>query len=65
MIADRGFASYHVFAHAIENGIDFIIWAKDVSVQRMLRLNALPDSLDTTMGIFLSRTRSNKEIPPS
>ena len=33
-IADRGFSSYNVFAHAIENQIDFIIRAKDLNVQR-------------------------------
>lgn len=61
IIADRGFASYHVFAHAIENGIDFVIRAKDINVKRMLRLDALPDSLDTTVEIFLSRTQSKKK----
>lgn len=61
IISDRGFASYNVFAHALENNIDFIIRAKDVNVQRMLRINALPDSLDTTVEIFLSRTQSKKK----
>ena len=29
-IADRGFSSYNVFAHAIENNVDFLIRAKDI-----------------------------------
>lgn len=61
IIADRGFASYNVFAHAIEDGIDFAIRAKDITVQRLLRLASLPDFLDTTVEIFLTRTQSKKK----
>lgn len=60
-LADRGFASYNVFAHAIENSIDFAIRAKDVNVRRMLSLESLPDSLDTTVELFLARTHSKKK----
>ena len=31
-VADRGFSSYNVFAHAIENQINFMIRAKDLNV---------------------------------
>ena len=60
-IADRGFSSYNVFAHAIENQIDFIIRAKDLNVQRFLRVNSLPDKLDTTVELILTRTQSKKK----
>ena len=60
-IADRGFSSYNVFAHAIENQIDFIIRAKDLNVQRFLRVNSLPDKLDTTVELILTRTQSQKK----
>lgn len=35
-VADRGFASYNVFAHAIEKRCFFAIRAKDVNIKRLL-----------------------------
>ena len=60
-IADRGFSSYNVFAHAIENKIDFIIRAKDLNVQRFLGVSSLPDKIDTTVELILTRTQSKKK----
>lgn len=60
-IADRGFSSYNVFAHAIENQIDFMIRAKDLNVQRFLGVNSLPDKPDTTVELILTRTQSKKK----
>ena len=60
-IADRGFSSYNVFAHAIENQIDFMIRAKDLNVQRLLGVNSLLDKLDTTVELILTRTQSKKK----
>lgn len=60
-IADRGFSSYNVFAHAIENQVDFIIRAKDLNIQRFLGVNSLPDKLDTTVELILTRTQSKKK----
>ena len=60
-IADRGFSSYNVFAHAIENKLDFIIRAKDLNVQRFLGVNSLSDELDTTVELLLTRTHSKKK----
>ena len=54
-IADRGFSSYNVFAHAIENKVDFLIRAKDLNVQRFLGVETLPDKLDTTVELILTR----------
>lgn len=61
IIADRGFASYNVFAHAFEKGIDFVIRAKDLNVARMLRIDKLPDFFDTTVEFILTRTTSKKK----
>ncbi len=60
-IADRGFSSYNVFAHAIENKIDFVIRAKDLNVQRFLGVSSLPDKIDTTVELLLTRTQSKKK----
>ena len=60
-IADRGFSSYNVFAHAIEKGSLFLIRTKDVNVRRLLKLDTLPDDLDTDVNIILSRTQSTKK----
>ena len=60
-IADRGFSSYNVFAHAIENHVDFLIRAKDLNVQRFLGVETLPDKLDTTIELILTRTQSKKK----
>lgn len=60
-IADRGFSSYNVFAHAIENNVDFLIRAKDLNVQRFLGVWTLPDKLDTTIELILTRTQSKKK----
>lgn len=61
IISDRGFAIYNVFAYSLENIIDFVIRAKDVNIQRILHMAAFPDSLDITVEIFLTRTRSKKK----
>ena len=61
-IADRGFSSYNVFAHAIENKLDFMIRAKDLNVQRFLGINSLPDKIDTTVELILTRTQSKKKL---
>lgn len=60
-LADRGFASYNVFAHALENKIDFIIRAKDLNTKRMLGLEELPPILDTSANLILSKTTSKKK----
>lgn len=61
IIGDRGFASYNVYAHAIENNIDFIIRSKDVNVMRMLGVSTLSDSMDITREFLLTRSNSAKK----
>ena len=61
-IADRGFSSYNFFAHAKEKGIFYIVRSKDVNVRRLLKLETLPDNIDTCVEIILSRTQSKKKM---
>jgi hypothetical protein len=61
-VVDRGFSSYNFYAHAIEKGAFFLVRAKDVNVRRLLRLDTLPEQLDTDIEIILSRTQSKKKM---
>jgi hypothetical protein len=56
-IADRGFASYNVFAHMVENGVHFLIRAKDKTVERLLGSGPLEDvGFDTQVSRVLTRS---------
>lgn len=61
-IADRGFHSFNVFAHAIEHNSYFLIRAKDVNVQRLLGKN-LPDTdcFDIQLNRILTRSNSKRK----
>ena len=43
-IADRGFVSFNVFAHAIENNAYFLVRARESNPRSMLATIKLPDS---------------------
>lgn len=60
-IADRGFASYNVFAHALENGHFFAIRAKDINVKRILGISSLAESMDVWSDVILTRSNSKKK----
>lgn len=60
-IADRGFASYNFYAHVIKKGAYFLVRAKDINVKRLLKLEELPDRIDTNIEIILTRTSSKKK----
>lgn len=60
-IADRGFASYNVFAHAMDKGFFFAIRAKDINTKRILGLQYLPDKIDQWVDIILTRSNSKKK----
>jgi len=60
-IGDRGFSCFNFFAHANENNISFLVRAKDVNIKRLLGLDELPDFIDTTVDVFLTRTNSKKK----
>lgn len=61
-IADRGFASFNVFAHAIQHGSYFLIRAKDVNVHRLLGTD-FPDTenFDIQVNRILTRSNSRKK----
>ena len=61
-IADRGFHSLNVFAHAIEHHAYFLIRAKDVNMRRLLG-NNLPEeeSFDVQINRILTRSQSKKK----
>lgn len=60
-VADRGFSSYNVYAHALEKGFYFVIRAKDINTRRLLSLSSLPDRLDQWADIILTRSQSKKK----
>ena len=51
---------YNIFAHTIENNVDFIIRAKHLNVQRFPGLDSLPDKLNPTVELILSRTQAKR-----
>ena len=61
-IGDRGFAAYNVYAHAKENGLLFMIRTKDVNIKRLLKMDTLPDILDSKIDIILSHSKSKKNM---
>ena len=64
-MADRGFASYNVFAHMIENGMHFLIRAKDKTVERLLGTGSLGDvELDCEVTRILTRSSAKKYRDP-
>ena len=60
-VADRGFASYNVFAHALENGFYFAIRAKDINTKRLLAATGLPSRIDQWTDIILTRSNAKKK----
>ncbi len=60
-IADRGFHSLNVFAHAIEHNSLFLIRATDIKMNRLLAQDLPEDTtFDVSIHRILSRTRSKK-----
>jgi hypothetical protein len=61
-MADRGFASYNVFAHMVENGVHFLIRAKDKTAERLLGSGPLGDAgLDAWVTRILTRSTAKKD----
>jgi len=60
-IADRGFASCNVFAHAMEQGFFFAIRAKDINTKRLLGISHLPCEIDRRADIILTRSNAKKK----
>lgn len=62
-VADRGFASYNVFAHALEKGCFFAIRAKDVNIRRLLASERLSDRMDRWAEVILTRSNAGRKRP--
>lgn len=60
-VADRGFASYNVFAHALEKGYFFAIRAKNVNTKRLLAADYLPGQMDRWADVILTRSNARKK----
>lgn len=61
LVADRGFSSYNVFAHALEKGFYFAIRAKDLNTKRLLAAAALPERIDQWTDVILTRSNARKK----
>lgn len=63
LIADRGYESYNILAHAQEKGWKFLIRAKDLGSRGILTHLPIPDSgtFDRTLSLILTR-KQTKEI---
>ncbi len=62
-IADRGFHSYNVFAHAIEQNAFFLVRAKDINTKRLLGcdLPTQSDSFDIRISRILTRSQARRK----
>lgn len=61
-IADRGFHSFNVFAHAIEHKAYFLIRAKDVNMRRLLGQDIPEENcFDLWINRILTRSQSKKK----
>lgn len=60
-VADRGFASYNVFAHALEKSCSFVIRAKDINIKRLLTVPSLPHQADQWTEVILTRSNAKKK----
>ena len=60
-VADRGFASYNVFAHALEKGCFFAIRAKDINIKRFLAVSSLSDTMDQWAEVILTRSKARRK----
>ena len=61
LVADRGFASYNVFAHALEKGFFFAIRAKDINTKRLMGTVSLPDAVNQWVDVILTRSNAKKK----
>lgn len=60
-MADRGFCSYNVFAHAMENQAYFLIRAKDLYISRLLDDDVSGKEFDISVQRIFCRTHSAKK----
>lgn len=62
-IADRGFHSFNVFAHAVEHHSFFMVRATDIKMQRLLGIDLpIQDCFDVQINRILTRSNSKKSV---
>ena len=61
-IADRGYESYNVFAHAQEKGVNYLIRAKDIKSNGIISSLTLPDEdcFDIDVNLILTKKQTNE-----
>ena len=64
-IADRGFPSFNMFAHAKEKGVKFLVCAKDLYIKRLLGdgFPAGQEEFDLTVERIVTRSHAKKTVP--
>ena len=64
-IADRGFPSFNMFAHAKEKGVKFLVRTKDLYIKRLL-VDGFPagqEEFDLTVERIVTRSHAKKTVP--
>lgn len=61
-IADRGYESYNIFAHAEEKGVKYLIRAKDKKSNGIISSLSLPteDSFDIDVNLIMTKKQTNE-----
>lgn len=61
-IADRGYESYNIFAHAEEKGVNYLIRAKDKKSNGIISSLSLPeqDSFDIDVSLIMTKKQTNE-----
>ena len=61
-IADRGYESYNIFAHAEEKGVNYLIRAKDKKSNGIISSLTLPaaDSFDIDVSLIMTKKQTNE-----
>lgn len=64
-IADRGFPSFNMFAHAKEKGVKFLVRTKDLYIKRLLGdgFPAGQEEFDLTVERIVTRSHAKKTVP--
>lgn len=62
-IADRGFPSFNMFAHAKEKGVKFLVRAKDLYIERLLgdEFSVGQEEFDLTVERIVTRSNAKKK----
>ncbi len=63
LMADRGYESFHVFAHLLQKDMKFVIRLKDINSNGILSSRSLPDGdFDTIIDTILTRRHTKETL---